>query len=339
MFPLTSRISASGLFAQQNHLEIISKNIANKDVEGYKRINPSFSTVQYNGGVSFSSSTNNYPWVDRNLAEKTADLARATSIDEGLSALDNFISTNNVEDAYNRFMSANKNLQSSPGSQQYLQEFNSTGKALNDFINQASYSLTDIQRTITNKINLGKVQLDGYKAQLDKITSSGINETNANDAQLLQQRISSLTASLAGYNEFSTKVIPSIASKFNTMSNNLKTNINTAIGGQAFVGETWVDQTAPNSYNVNNTNSILNFKDEMGAFKTLIGASAEQSQIEVGYFTNQREQAAKEYDKVYGVNLEQETLNMINAQRMYEANIKVLQTSDSMIGTLLNIMK
>lgn len=39
----------------------------------------------------------------------------------------------------------------------------------------------------------------------------------------------------------------------------------------------------------------------------------------------------------YGVNLEQEMVKMMHYQRVYEANAKVIQTADSMLGTLINM--
>ena len=338
MFPLSTRIAASGLFAQQDRMDAISKNIANKDVEGYKRLNPSFSTVVYNGGVSFSSSANNYPWVDRNLAEKSTDLSRAASINEGLSSLDNLMAHNNVEETYNGFMSASKNLQMFPGSQQHLQEFNSAGQALNDSINQANSGLADIQRIIKNKTDLSKIELDSFKSQLEKITSTGVNETNSNDVGLLQQKIATLSGSIAGYNEFATSVMPSLVSKFGAMTNKLKSDINSAGQVQAFVNGKWIDQTSANNLSINNTDAILDFKNQIGTLNTEIGAATNKSTLDISYYGNQRAQAAKEYDNVYGVSLERETLDMMNAQKMYEANIKVLQVSDKMIGSLLDAM-
>jgi flagellar hook-associated protein FlgK len=38
------------------------------------------------------------------------------------------------------------------------------------------------------------------------------------------------------------------------------------------------------------------------------------------------------------VDISQETIKLLQSQRLYEANAKVLAASDSMIGTLLNVM-
>lgn len=337
MYPVSSKIAASGLFAQQDNLDRIAKNIANKDVEGYKRLNPAFKTVPNNGGVAFSAAANNYPWVDRNLAEKGADLSRSVSIKESVESLDNLSMNNNVEEAYSGFLNASKNLQSFPESQQYLQEFNSAGEVLNSSINQAKEGFADVQRTVRNKIDLSKIELDSLKNQLTQISSKGINETNSNDVQLLQQRIASLTGSVAGYNEFINNISPPLVYKFEGITKKLKDTVNEA-GGQVMFSSDgkWNNQVSVKNTDINNTESVLDFSNEIGAFKTEIGAASNKSLLDTKFQTNQHAQAAAEYDKAYGVNLENEIVDMMAAQRMYEANAKVLQTSDNMIGSLLN---
>ena len=337
MFPVSSKIAASGLFSQQDNLDRIAKNIANKDVEGYKRLNPSFKTTPNNSGVEYSASANNYPWIDKNLSEKNAELSRVISVKDSVSEVDNLIMNNNVEEAYSGFLNASKNLQSFPESRQYLQEFNSAGNTLNSSINQVKEGFADIQRTVKNKIDLGKIELDSLKNQLTQISSKGINESNSNDVQLLQQRIASLTGSVAGYNEFINNISPPLVYKFQGMTKKLKEDINNAGGQTMFSSDgKWNDQTLVNNTAVNNTDSIIDFKDMIGTLKTEIGAISNKSLLDTKFQTNQQDQAMAEYDKAYGVNLENEIVGMMNAQRMYEANARVLQVSDSMIGSLLD---
>ena len=42
-------------------------------------------------------------------------------------------------------------------------------------------------------------------------------------------------------------------------------------------------------------------------------------------------------DNLEGVNIDEETQNMLSMQRMYQANAVLLQTADEMLQTLLNI--
>ena len=337
MYPTSSRIAASGLFAHQSNLDTISRNIANKDVEGYKRLNSSFQTVPNNGGVVHSASANDYPWVDRNLAEKSAELSRSTAIKEGMESLDNLIMNNAVEEAYSNFLNASKNLQAFPESQQYIQEFNSAGETLNGSINQTQEGFADIQRKVKNKIDLNKIELDSLKSQLTQISSKGVNESNSNDVQLLQQRIASLTGSVAGYNEFINNISPPLVYKFQGITKRLKEDVNNAGGQTMFSSDgKWNRQTLVNNDAINNTGSIIDFENAVGTLKTEIGALSNRALLDTRFQTNQHSQAMAEYDQAYGVNLEREIVNMMNAQRMYEANARVLKASDNMIGSLLN---
>jgi hypothetical protein len=69
-------------------------------------------------------------------------------------------------------MNAGKNLQMFPESKQYLEEFNSTGKFLNDSINQMSEGLNGVQRNVKNKIELNKIELDALTLEPTVITNT-----------------------------------------------------------------------------------------------------------------------------------------------------------------------
>jgi flagellar hook-associated protein FlgK len=337
MYPTALNVAASGLIAQQNNLDTISKNIANKDVEGYKRLNHTFSTIPNNGGVQYTASSNNYPWVDNNLAEKSTELSRQLSLQDGAESLDNLFMNNNVEEAYSSFMNASKNLQMFPESKQYLEEFNSTGKFLNDSINQMSEGLNGVQRNVKNKIELNKIELDSLKSQLTQISSRGINESNMNNVQLLQQRIAKLTGSISGYNEFINNIVPPITYNYKKATGGLLEKINESGKSVMFANNEWVDQVAAvDNVAINNESRLINFGDEFGRMKVDVGVNSNTLLLGTKFARNQWEQAISDYDKAYGVNLEQEVVNMMQAQRMYEANTKVLKTADNMIGSLLN---
>ena len=72
--------------------------------------------------------------------------------------------------------------------------------------------------------------------------------------------------------------------------------------------------------------------------KTLIGSVSNKAMLDNKWSQNNFDQASKDYNSIYGVDLEKETVKLLEAQRLYEANSKVLQASDGMIGTLLDIM-
>lgn len=329
-------IAATGLMAQQSYIDTISKNIANKDVQGYKRQESTFSTIQNNGGVQHKAYTNNYPWLDNNLALKSSEYSRQTSIKDSISGLDNLFSNNNVETAYGDFLNASKNLQMFPNSAQYLQEFNAAGKFLNDSVVQVNDSLDQMQRMVNKKIELGTIELDSLKTQLDDLSSNGINETNSNDIQLLRQKISSLTGTINGYKEYSANTLSPVSADFKNSMSDMFGKINQAGGTTMFSDGQWIDQTSVNTQQVNNSQDILSFGDVFGRIKTHIGTIVNSADLHAKFAQSQYDQASKEYDDAYGVKVEEELVNMMRAQKMYEANAKMLQVSDNVIGSLLN---
>ena len=338
MYTKSINIAASGLKAQGSNLDIIAQNIANKDTEGYKRLNPKFNLVQ-GGGVQFSASSNKYPWVDTNLSSKSMEFSKQTSMQDAADSLDNLFSNNNAEDAYAGFLNASKNLQTFPESKQHLKEFNKAGKFLNDSINQVSDALSDIQRNVKNKVELNRMELDALKSQLTQISSKGINESNINDVQLMQQRIADLTGSISGYNEFISSIMPPITYNFKKSTSEVMSKINDAGKKIMFRSDgEWNDQESVDNVAINNTESVVNFGDELGKLKVEVGVNSNTALLSTKFARNQYEQASMEYNDAYGVSLENETVNMMQAQRMFEANTKVLQASDNMIGSLLNVI-
>ena len=146
--------AASGLFAQRTIVDTISKNIANVNSEGYKRLNAQTYDIDNGSGVRVEVSQEDQPWVDRNLRNSNMELSLNISVKDGIDRLDNLVFNSNVEETYSSFLNAAKNLQTFPESKQFLQEFNSAGSALNDAINQTAYGFTNLRNTLQNKIDL-----------------------------------------------------------------------------------------------------------------------------------------------------------------------------------------
>jgi flagellar hook-associated protein FlgK len=337
MYPVSLNIAGSGLRAQQQILETASKNIANAEVPGYKRQEVRTSTVPNNGGVETSVSVNYAPWADAALTSASIDLSKKTAIQEGVERLDNLISNNNIEQTYSDFLTASKNLQTFPDAVQYLTEFNKTGAVLNNSFNQVSESIQELEQQTKNKINLNQMQLDSLKNQLTQISSSGINETNAGNVQLLQQQIASLTGTIGGYNEFINKIVPPIIINYNSVIDKTKAEMNNAVGAAMFTSDKkWMDVSKLDTTNLNNNESVIEFGDQFGSVKTAAGIATNAALLDVKFYTNKFDAASKEWNAQYGVNLEKETVKVMNAQRLYEANAKMIKASDSMIGSLLD---
>jgi flagellar hook-associated protein FlgK len=331
--------AASGLFAQRDIIDAISKNVANVNSEGYKRLETSTQSIDGGSNVQAVIRTNTAPWADNNLRIRGQELSADVAIKDGADRLDNLIMNSNVERAFSDFQTASKNLQAFPESKQYLQEFNSAGYGLNAAINQTANSFAELQSGVKQRMDLDQMRLDGLKAQLTEITSKGVvNSDNANQVSMIQQQIASLTGSVQGYNRFLNSIVPPLIKDYTAITGDLKDKINAAAGENLFVDGKWVNATAVKNIDINNDPKVLEFPDEVGRMKTLIGSIGNKSLLDTKFSQNNFDQASKDFNTEYGVDLERETVKLLEAQRLYEANSRVVAASDRMIGTLLDIM-
>lgn len=335
MISKSMTIGTSGLLAQKKLVDTISQNIANADVQGYKR-QDAYTRSEATGGVTVSVSAQDQPWVDRNLKDASQDLAYQTAVKEGLEAVDSAMSSSSVEDSYNAFLTASKNVQANPSSPQYLAEFNEAGKTFNSTTENATSSLTNVQRFYQNKISLSQIELDSLKQQLTEISKNGISDANSSDVQFIKQRITTLSGSISGYTEVINSIMPPLLNTFKQNVSTVKNAVNESSGATMFSGDTWIEQTSVNAQAINNDSRTTQFIDNLGALKTTVGSKVNAAVLGVGDATSKYNAANKQYQDAYGVDLEQETLKLLQAQRLYEANAKVIQAADSMLGTLLN---
>lgn len=93
-----------------------------------------------------------------------------------------------------------------------------------------------------------------------------------------------------------------------------------------------------------NISELRNYKDNNQTFfeknKDIINDvefSLDKNKGMTDYLNNGLENLKNQISSYSGVNLDEEGVNLLKFQRMYEANAKVIQIADSMIGTLLNI--
>jgi flagellar hook-associated protein 1 FlgK len=77
---------------------------------------------------------------------------------------------------------------------------------------------------------------------------------------------------------------------------------------------------------------------DLGALASKAATQAETAASEFGSRASTLDYALQEQASREGVDIDQETVLMKNAQRLYEANAKVIQVQDSLFGTLLNIV-
>ena len=331
--------AASGLFAQRDVIDTISKNIANAESEGYKRLEARTYEIGGGAGAETRVTTPSAPWADAALQLRGRELSTDVAVKDSVDRLDNLIMNNTVEPAFDAFQTASKNLQAFPESKQYLQEFNSAGYGLNAAINQTANSFAELQQGVKQRMDLDQMRLDGLKQQLTEITSKGVvNSDNANQVSMIQQQIASLTGSVDGYNRFLNSIVPPLIKDYTTITGDLRDKINAAAGENLFVDGKWVNATAVKNIDINNDPKVLEFPDEVGRMKTLIGSIGNKSLLDTKFSQNNFDQASRDFDREYGVDLEKETVKLLQAQRLYEANSRVVAASDRMIGTIIDMM-
>lgn len=337
MYPLAINVAESGLRVQNLVLETAAKNIANMDVPGYKRQETQLSTVPNNGGVKGEVYTNQYPWVDNQMAIRGRELAQANAVQESLDRFDSIISQGNVQQMYSDFMDASARLGSFPESKQLQEDFNSRGEALANGFKQFETALGELNQTTKNKIDLSQIQLDALKNQLTQISSKGINESNQGDVQYIQQQIATITGTIGGYNEFINSISPPLTYKFSEAIDSVKREANAAARTPVFANDgRWVGGSSPDALAIANSSKLSEFKEDFGAAQTAAGVATNSAMLNTKFYTNQFDMASKDWNAAYGVNLERETVKIMNAQRLYEANARVVKAGDSMIGSLLN---
>ena len=82
----------------------------------------------------------------------------------------------------------------------------------------------------------------------------------------------------------------------------------------------------------------------VGSLSTAVGALATQAAnqaslakiVTAGNNSSLGATEAKQ-QRAEGVNVDAQTIEMINAQKAYQANAKLIQIADSMLGTLINM--
>ena len=325
--------AASGLMAQRDIVDAIGRNIANAATPGYRRVDVTTQDLgQPFSGVTTQKQTNNQPWVEQNLARSTQELGAVVAQQSGQDQAAGIISNSDVGAAFSAFSTASMNMQQFPASPQYQQEFSAATKRLDSAVESTQSQIVDLQRNYQTRSNLSQIELDSLKSELSKISSRGIDDTNSTMVEQLKQQIASLTGTVAGYNQVINSITPPLLKQFKALTGQLREDIVQAAGTDIATAATAdIDFQA-----INNSERVREFSDQFGALITRVGADAAMGLIELRDSTNKYNAASDEWQQAYGVDIAAETVKLLQAQRLYEANARVLQASDSMLGVLLN---
>ncbi len=345
-------IGASGLRTTQKVVDMLSHNIANADTPGYKRLENHNFELNFSGpdnkpflpaGVDTTISSNNDPWLDKRMADALKDKAMNDAVAEGVGDLEKVTTDSTLESSFTAFMNASHDLQTDPNSVN-LEHFNQTGKAFIDNVNRVDQAFGQVADTIQKKVDLNNIRLEALQKKLSELTTQPNSEDVVSEVNFIKQQISQVTGSIAGYNKVLNEIIPPVTGLYNQAKSEVIQGANTSYG------QTLIQSNPDGSFAWENTtgngdiDALVEFGSQkfnwdMGRIKTVVGSMLESADIGAAFSGQNLDATQSAYKAAYGVDLADQAVKLQQYQRMYEANAKVIQTADSMLGTLLNIFE
>ena len=210
-------------------------------------------------------------------------------------------------------------------------------------------TLSGAESATTNKLAQLSQEYAGLTGATIKFEQNGMVTATVNGSQtVVGDQAKDITdtmgvgGSIGGVTAASVKISGYMAD-LDKKVNDYTSTMNTANGGTAlFSGSLATGDFAYTSASVgvNVANDVLNVKSLDSGIGTLAGMAAldaESASDTAEYQNTLLENQKSSWQAQYGVDVDQETLKMKEAQRAYEANAKVIATADSMLGTLLAI--
>ena len=346
-------IGVSGLQTTQKVVDMLSHNIANADTPGYKRLENHNYEINFSGpdnkpfmpaGVGTTISSASDPWLDKRMNDALQEKAMNDAVAEGVSDLEKVTSDSTLEESFTAFMNASQDLQTEPNNPIYIERLNQTGQQFTDALNHVDQTFVQVSETIQHKIDLNNIRLEQLQRKMAELTSQPNTESVVSEMNYLKQQISQVTGSLAGYNKVISSIIPPVTALYNQAKTEVIDGTNTSYG------QTLIQSNPNGSFSWNNTtgggdiHSLVEFGSQkfnwdMGRIKTVVGSMLESADIGAAFSGQNLDATAAAYKDAFGVDLTDQAVKRQQYQRMYEANAKVIQTADAMLGTLLNIFE
>lgn len=329
---------------------MISHNIANVDTPGFKRHENHNYEINFSGpdnkpylpgGVGTTISTNDYPWLDKRFNDALGAKAYADALKEGADAVGRVVNDDTLEKAFSEFMNATHAFMQNPNDSVYQERFNQTGAAFVERLNAVDSMFKSAESEIQEKIDLNNIKLETLQSQLQGLTTQPNTADVVADINFIKQQISQVTGSIAGYNKVLQKIIPPVTGLYNSAKQEVIEGSNTSYNREI------ISSDPLNGYSWNNDlsgdiQSLVEFGNQqfnkdMGRIKTLTGSLQLAADNEAGFRANSLNSAEAEFNAAYGVDLVEQSIKLKEYQRIYEANAKVIETADNMLGTLLDI--
>lgn len=340
-------ISASGLNAFQKAIDATSQNIANADTPDYKKVYAIFDSLDFSGvnnkpfmpgGVEVNINKASDPVLENRYSKALGEAAYTEAYKEGTTLIQDTINTKDVGQSFSDFMNASQDLNVNNNDPVLKEAWSNAGKVLQEQLSKMDDGFTSVTNTITHKIDLTQIELTDIQAQMSKLTAGPHTPETIEQLNSMSNQVLMLSNSIKGYNDILNGVIPPLSSAFTTAKKNATDGINNNYG------QSIIDNTSFN-FDPNNMGNVLKltefgsqrFNTDMGVMSTMIGSKVNSAAMIDNARQTELHSVQKEFHERLGVDIENETINAVKYQRYYEANAKMLQVQDNVIGSLLSI--
>lgn len=340
-------ISASGLNAFQKAIDATSQNIANADTPDYKKVYAVFDSLDFSGinnkpfmpgGVEVNINKASDPILENRYSKALGEAAYTDAYKEGTTLIQDTINTKDVEKSFSDFMSASQDLNINNNDPVLKEAWSDAGKVLQEQLSKMDDSFTSVTNTITHKIDLTQIELTDIQAQMSKLTAGPLTPETIENLNSMANQVLMLSNSIKGYNDILNGVIPPLSAAFTKAKNNAIDGINNNYG-QTIIDDTGFNFDTTSMGNVTKLTEFgsQQFNTDMGVLSTMIGSKVNSASMIDNATQSTLHLVQKEFHDQLGVDITKETINAAQYQRYYEANAKMLQVQDNVIGALLNI--
>jgi flagellar hook-associated protein FlgK len=344
-------IGVSGVKTAQKVTDMISHNIANIDTPGYKRLDNHNYEINFSGpdnkpfmpaGVDTTISSNDYPWLDKRMNNALAEKAMADAVKEGTDEVARVASDSTLSESFTNLMNATQDLQANPNDQVVAEAFHQAGEAFTKQMNRVDKAFEDVTSTLQEKIDFNQIRMDALQAQMAQITKnpSAVGEDAIAQMNFLKQQLAQVSGTIEGYNKVLSKIIPPVTTVYAQAKQDVIQGTNNSYGKELI-------STGATEYSWNRENGgdivaltefgSQQFNKDMGRAATIAGSLQEAATIDANFGSSNVDGAKAAYDSAYGVDMTEQATKLLQYQRIYEANTKVIQAADNMIGSLLDI--
>jgi flagellar hook-associated protein FlgK len=347
-------ISTQALSAIQTAITATSKNIANANTEGYKREDVSFSSKDGNVQAEIKRSYNEF--IDRSYTNSVSKLSEANVKNEAADNINTIVSDNHttLREAFTQYKETDSPVHKD---------------AVESILKEIEDEVQEVKSNNLQQLKADVESLNFYSEQLAEVNSKLASDANAEHLLDLRDmyleemsELGSITTNMQAngsvdvFTDKGNTLV--IQDKSNTVTvqrdpstnhYNLKTNNSTidlesgSIGArQEIVNDSTVTE-ATKQLSEDITTMLNDGSYKVGFvtdFSTELLVSAGNNAVAADMTVRGAEADFMHYNEkrqeADGVDLEKEITSLMQLRTAYEANIKVMQTTDAMFRSLIN---